>query len=791
MITPNTPLTSLALAASQWPSNAIFKTPIIDNLRNPIAPHIVGYDTVTYSEFQIYVETSARYWYAKLSEDDLINVVHQGYCIVQPTSLPPSIEEFKSMFRLAGLNRARLFAPLLSRVLEASRTDSGLLDLLKALKSIRHGGSGLPSNDFEWAELNKLNLINGYGSTECGFPLMTSEVNKVGTPGRAYLRPVQPLKEDGTPLTCYRFDPVTEGKGGDGSVVLKELVVLRESADLPHHSLLGSQEDFHTGDLLEEVKPGEYIHRGRVDDWIMMANAAKCDASSIEDDAMTLCKDLFSECLAVGSSQPSPALIVEAAVADTDEKERLVQDIYKRIVDSDGHQKRFLHQRIASPDAIIIVPPGSMMRTATKGNIRRKAMEEAFGDPIATATSSVSSARHAPAQLYSPLIPTKLLHTFNELPHPIQYPQYTNPNHSWDYFGPDAAWTSGFFPATLYEMNKRRELCHNPDVSGDNIDWVGLGRRASSGLADLPGKNHRGHDVGFLSYPFVEELKINPTNKTAISIVNAFAQDLANLFIPKAHVTRSWNRGNLSVVQVIIDNMMNIDLLCTSAKLTGNETLLWIAETHADTTMRNHIRRDGSTWHVVEYDAQTGKVIRKRTGQGYSHDRFVFLIIQAQQILTPSFNSTWSRGQAWGIYGFANMYLRTTIPTYLATSRRLATYFLYNIPKDGIVPWDFNAPIKDPKVPGGVRPADSSAATIAATGLLRLAEVETSPEKAKKWIDGALMILNRITKLAWSPQWDSLLSNGTVNWNVNNYLTGTVYGDYYFVKAGNDLVRMG
>jgi hypothetical protein len=101
--------------------------------------------------------------------------------------------------------------------------------------------------------------------------------------------------------------------------------------------------------------------------------------------------------------------------------------------------------------------------------------------------------------------------------------------------------------------------------------------------------------------------------------------------------------------------MMNLEVLFHSADLTGNSTLRTIATTHADTTMKNHIRADGasehadlfggrylilaqsgSTWHVVEYNSTTGLVIRKRTSQGFSD------------------SSTWSRGQAWGIYGFAN-----------------------------------------------------------------------------------------------------------------------------------------
>jgi len=153
---------------------------------------------------------------------------------------------------------------------------------------------------------------------------------------------------------------------------------------------------------------------------------------------------------------------------------------------------------------------------------------------------------------------------------------------------------------------------------------------------------------------------------------------------------------------------MNLELLFHSANLTGNSTLRQIAISHTDLTMRNHIRGDGeiavnnskllslnsilvlpgSTWHVVDYNETTGRVIRKRTAQGYSD------------------NSTWARGQAWAIYGFANseaieihfylhlvtmtsyeVYRLTATAEYLETARRLATYFVNNLPQGGIVPW--------------------------------------------------------------------------------------------------------
>ncbi|KAF5386569.1 hypothetical protein D9615_001919 [Tricholomella constricta] len=376
-----------------------------------------------------------------------------------------------------------------------------------------------------------------------------------------------------------------------------------------------------------------------------------------------------------------------------------------------------------------------------------------------------SAAATPPAELYSSLIPQKVLATFKALPNPVKYPQWTSTSGTWQYFSPDT-WTSGFFPVTGYEVNTRRTLCSATPANGLGIaDWLALGRTASNGLIPLENGNGQGHDQGFLSFPFVEELLVNPDNATAKTAINAFAKILANRFNPVVGATRSWDSSDPTNFQVIIDNMMNLELLFHAETLTGNSTLSKIAIAHADTTMKNHIRADGSTWHVVEYNANTGAVTRKRTAQGYSD------------------SSTWSRGQAWGIYGFANMYRLTGNEDYIVTARRLAKYFLDNIPADGIVPWDFNAPL----IPAP-RPADSSASTIAANALLLLAKHESVPASAQMYTDAAINLLSNITRLAWKPSWQSLLSNGTVNKPANNQLTGTVYGDYYYIKAGNELI---
>ncbi|KAI0329874.1 d-4,5 unsaturated-glucuronyl hydrolase-like protein [Cubamyces sp. BRFM 1775] len=391
---------------------------------------------------------------------------------------------------------------------------------------------------------------------------------------------------------------------------------------------------------------------------------------------------------------------------------------------------------------------------------------------LALSVGGVSSAATGfvspPAELFSPLVGEKVLKTAQSFPNPAQYPQYTDRDEgNWIWFSPDQ-WTSGFFPATLYAMYERTKLCGTQAVSGSQ--WLELGRAWSTGEVPLETHTGVGHDVGFLSYPFMDELKVNPKNESAIQAVNAFANHLAARFSPIVGCTRSWDTADPTDFQVIIDNMMNLEVLFASEALTGNHTLRDIAISHADKTMVNHIRADGGSFHVVDYNSTTGAVIRQRTSQGYAD------------------NSTWSRGEAWGIYGFANMYKHTRKFDYLQTARKMAKYWITNTPSDGVIPWDFNAPLVPP------RPADSSAAMIAANGLLLLADQELSilnATGAAYYTAEVIKMLDANTKLAWRPSWQSLLANGTVNNPEHNNLTGIVYGDYFFITAGNELVSRG
>ncbi|THH31547.1 hypothetical protein EUX98_g2642 [Antrodiella citrinella] len=407
---------------------------------------------------------------------------------------------------------------------------------------------------------------------------------------------------------------------------------------------------------------------------------------------------------------------------------------------------------------------------------------------VLCAVTLVSSAPNAhplspvtlPVEAFSPLIAQKVLATANTLLSPAQYPQYTDRiEGTWQWFSPDT-WTTGFFPSTLYALNARSTLCSKDSGNLKETDWLELGRTWSA--AEVPLETHTGvgHDVGFLSYPFMDELVVNTHNATAVTAVNNFAKELAARFSPIVGCTRSWDSADPTDFQVIIDNMMNLQVLFASADLNGNDTLRQIAISHARKTAINHIRPDGGSFHVVDYNSTTGKVIDRRTSQGYAN------------------NSTWSRGQAWGIYGFANsssfscqvftiihmprycaVYKQTNLSEFLQVSRHMAAYFLDHLPKDGIVPWDFNAPLSPP------RPADTSAATIASMAFLLLAQQElaqqpTNTTGANLYVDAAVRLLQTTTALAWKPSWRSLLSNGTVNNPAQNNLTGIVYGTSVF-----------
>ncbi|KZT75172.1 acetyl-CoA synthetase-like protein [Daedalea quercina L-15889] len=303
----------------------------------------------------------------------LIGALQHGTCTVQPTQIAFSSGELKQMIRQCGLNRLTQFATFLSMHLRNSRNDPDLLALLQGLDEVLFAGLALPQDDEDWARRNGLLLRNLFGNTECGAMLIS-----VGGRGSdsLFLRPIEGTK--------YGFFPVTPSSAAEETThynvnaPLLELVILSESGDCPHMSLRQADGHFHTGDLFSEVAPGRYFFRGRDDDWIKSENSLRCDTRAIEDNVRATCGDLVAECVVVGYGRPSPALFVEPKGAI--EGEKLKKDIIRRI--RHFHSRRYMHERIVDAKFVVIVPKGSLPRTATKGNIRRRAVEEKFKEEL-------------------------------------------------------------------------------------------------------------------------------------------------------------------------------------------------------------------------------------------------------------------------------------------------------------------------------------------------------------------------------------------------------------------------
>ena len=166
---------------------------------------------------------------------------------------------------------------------------------------------------------------------------------------------------------------------------------------------------------------------------------------------------------------------------------------------------------------------------------------------------------------------------------------------------------------------------------------------------------------------------------------------------------------------MIIDNMMNIELLFNSTKLTGDSSFYKIAVSHADKTIQNHYLPDYTCYHVVDYGLADGSVRSRQTAQGFANE------------------SAWARGQAWGIYGFTVCYCETRNPKYLLQAQKAFDFVIHhkNFPSDFVTYWDFDAP----NIPN--EPRDASAAAIIASALYELSTFDDT-KYYKSW-DNTIM----------------------------------------------------
>jgi hypothetical protein len=332
----------------------------------------------------------------------------------------------------------------------------------------------------------------------------------------------------------------------------------------------------------------------------------------------------------------------------------------------------------------------------------------------------------------------------------IRYPRSTQPDGSWRTV-PPRDWTSGFFPGILWMVYERtgEKFC------ADAADRYTRGLESISRFGGT-------HDLGFMIFnSYGQGYRIRPTDEYRAVILRA-ARTLATRFNTRVGCIKSWDNPQWQF-PVIIDNMMNLELLFWAAANGGGTDLREIAIRHAEVTMKNHVRADGSTFHVVGYDTTDGRILVRNTHQGFAD------------------SSTWSRGQAWGIYGFTMTYRYTRDERFLAAARKLADYFLANLPADHIPYWDFDAP----GIPR--EPRDASAAAIAAAGLIELSAFPHAGDSGERYLRGAKAILATLTSPPYLAERDSTL--GILNHSVTSKPTETevdvdlIYGDYYLLES--------
>ncbi len=272
------------------------------------------------------------------------------------------------------------------------------------------------------------------------------------------------------------------------------------------------------------------------------------------------------------------------------------------------------------------------------------------------------------------------------------------------------------------------------------------------------------HDLGFLfELGFVLGSKLTGDEGLKSPALQA-AAILSRRFNPRGQFIQAWGALEASPElrgRTIMDTMMNLDLLFWASKETGNPHYAEIAAGHARTVLTYHVRPDGSTSHVCDFNPETGEFIKQDTHQGMSA------------------SSCWSRGQAWGVYGFADCYRATGDPAFLTAGRRLMVYLWPRLPTDLVPFWDFDSPL----IPNDVR--DSSAASVLASSLLSLASIENDPNLASIWQNRAISILESLWKNYTSRYTGeaSLLLHGTRSKPHNLMDHGLIYGDYYFVEA--------
>ncbi len=317
-------------------------------------------------------------------------------------------------------------------------------------------------------------------------------------------------------------------------------------------------------------------------------------------------------------------------------------------------------------------------------------------------------------------------------------------------FGGDAWWTGGFWPGLMWQLYTATKT----DIFRDEA------LRVEARLVnELCYFKRLYHDVGFMYLlSSGANWMLNADRNSKRNLLHA-ATILAGRFNLAGGYIRAWNEDKAG--WAIVDSMMNLSLLFWATRETGDPRYYQIAVRHADTSLTEFVRDDGSCNHIVIFDPNTGKALQKPAGQGYAE------------------GSSWSRGQAWALYGYTLSYLSTKLDRYLDAACRIADYFLQNIRPDGLTDCDFRQPRGEERI-------DNIAAACASCALIELSRLP-QVQRGQEYLHAAEHMLQALDTLCadYTDATPGVLQKCTAAYRDDGAGThiNIVYGDYFYAEA--------
>jgi len=340
---------------------------------------------------------------------------------------------------------------------------------------------------------------------------------------------------------------------------------------------------------------------------------------------------------------------------------------------------------------------------------------------------------------------------------PAAWPQITGEDGLWASgdFNNNESWGSNYGPGNawlLYKLTGKQK-------------WLDEGTRLQQYFLSNQYRNNS-HDIGMIMMSIYGKNYNFTGNKDMEQILINGATGLVTRFNPFVGVMKSWNT-RAGTYQVIADNMMNLELLLLVSDLTGNKTFHEIALAHARNTATLFLRPDNGAYHVLDMSEVTGRPLVRGTQQGYS-----------------SF-STWSRGHAWFVYGYAYMYDLTRLEEFKEIFDRVFDFWQKNqLPgPDGsyVATWDFTDP-----APLNVKPRDTSASAPMLVGLLRFASTQANPLDTI-YFEKAHNLMKELSSPPYlninDPTFEAILQQGSRDVPANKQNSGISWGDHYYMEA--------